>query len=704
MNSGTAHHAAARHGRHHGTPSRSCCALAFLAPLILAGVAAAFPPAPQVLWTFPGINDICTFAWLPDANGDGVPDILVETYDAGAVGDHTYLLSGGDTGTPGVIWSQRPSSGVSNGGGYGDDCLISCPDLSGDGFPDVLLGTAWGNRSVHAFNGLSGDVLWTFDTYTEYESGWIYSVAWLPDRTGDGVPEVAFGAGSDNNLGYLLDGAAGSVLWRFYGSSDAIGVTRVLPDVNGDGVADVIFGGMDYEYHVFCVSGGSTSYGAQIWATDTGNSTHGACVIEDVDLDGIADVVVGNWSAANQVQCLSGVDGHVLWTFDNGSYNYIMRLVNVGDVNQDDYDDVAVGSWDRAVRVVNGKTGDLVWQSWVGTLNGGDCWSVDRVDDLTGDGVAEVVGGSFDYNTYLFDGADGDTLWIFNTGYRLYTVRGVPDISGNGAPDVMAGTQYISAGGLAFALEGRDVLSAAGDLPRVRGQATFAGGNVPQVELAWTCDQELAFRIYRYDTGSGEAQDKSGGRSSGRTYLAEAFASGQLRSREVLQSILAEETPRAELLTPEPVEPVEAGAGLWHYAFTDRLPAGADPGRYLYRLTAVLPDGRELPTGDLTPVAGSGPRLLPQPLIQQAALQPNPFNPRTTVCFTLTREATVSLVIHDLRGRRVASLPPAHCAAGEHRLPLAAVDAEGRSLPAGVYMLVLKADGERRTLRATLVR
>jgi hypothetical protein len=172
----------------------------------------------------------------------------------------------------------------------------------------------------------------------------------------------------------------------------------------------------------------------------------------------------------------------------------------------------------------------------------------------------------------------------------------------------------------------------------------------------------------------------------------------------VLQSILAEETPRAELLTPEPVEPVEAGAGLWHYAFTDRLPAGADPGRYLYRLTAVLPDGRELPTGDLTPVAGSGPRLLPQPLIQQAALQPNPFNPRTTVCFTLTREATVSLVIHDLRGRRVASLPPAHCAAGEHRLPLAAVDAEGRSLPAGVYMLVLKADGERRTLRATLVR
>ena len=136
------------------------CLLLTVPTLLLAGT-------PDLLWTFQGIEDVNAFASVPDANGDGVPDIVVETYDAGADGDHLYLLSGGDSGAPAVIWSVRPVSGASNGGGYGQECLVSCDDLSGDGFPDVLLGTAWGNRSVHALNGLTGAVLWTFDTYNE---------------------------------------------------------------------------------------------------------------------------------------------------------------------------------------------------------------------------------------------------------------------------------------------------------------------------------------------------------------------------------------------------------------------------------------------------------------------------------------------------------------------------------------------------------
>lgn len=122
-------------------------------------------------------------------------------------GDHLYLLSGGQGDPPPLLWSIRPQSGLSDGGGYGDACLETCPDLSGDGFPDVLLGTAWGNRSVHAVDGRTGALLWTFASYLQTSWGWVYDVSWIADRTGDGLPEVACALGSDANCGYLLSGA-----------------------------------------------------------------------------------------------------------------------------------------------------------------------------------------------------------------------------------------------------------------------------------------------------------------------------------------------------------------------------------------------------------------------------------------------------------------------------------------------------------------
>ena len=37
-----------------------------------------------------------------------------------------------------------------------------------------------------------------------------------------------------------------------------------------------------------------------------------------------------------------------------------------------------VGSWENAVQVLDGATGTRVWKRTVGTLNGGDVWTVRR--------------------------------------------------------------------------------------------------------------------------------------------------------------------------------------------------------------------------------------------------------------------------------------------------------------------------------------
>ena len=187
---------------------------------LLALVALAFPPlalaAPgDVMWVFQGIEDINAMVEVPDVDQDGVSEIAVETYDAGAgTGNQLYLLSGGSSGTAAVIWAVRPPGGVSGGGGDGDDCLNGAPDLNGDGFPDLVRGTAWGGRTAYGINARTGAVLWSFDTYVRTPpnpatSGWVYTVHPIPDLNADQVSDVIFGCGSDNTAPTRWTGGPG---------------------------------------------------------------------------------------------------------------------------------------------------------------------------------------------------------------------------------------------------------------------------------------------------------------------------------------------------------------------------------------------------------------------------------------------------------------------------------------------------------------
>jgi hypothetical protein len=85
-------------------------------------------------------------------------------------------------------------------------------------------------------------------------------------------------------------------------------------------------------------------------------------------------------------------------------------------------------------------------------------------------------------------------------------------------------------------------------------------------------------------------------------------------------------------------------------------------------------------------------------------VHPNPFNPATTIRFELEREALVSLVVHDLRGRRVASLPAEWFPSGDSEMRWLARNETGQALSSGVYSLTLMAGGETRSLRAVLVK
>ncbi|MBK7048522.1 MAG: hypothetical protein IPH48_18910 [bacterium] len=83
---------------------------------------------------------------------------------------------------------------------------------------------------------------------------------------------------------------------------------------------------------------------------------------------------------------------------------------------------------------------------------------------------------------------------------------------------------------------------------------------------------------------------------------------------------------------------------------------------------------------------------------------PNPFNPRTTIAFTLPQAGDTMLAVYDLAGRRVATLVEAPLPAGPISLEWDGRDDAGRALPSGVYLVRLRRAQTIQRCQVTLVR
>lgn len=73
-------------------------------------------------------------------------------------------------------------------------------------------------------------------------------------------------------------------------------------------------------------------------------------------------------------------------------------------------------------------------------------------------------------------------------------------------------------------------------------------------------------------------------------------------------------------------------------------------------------------------------------LVADHAAWPSPFNPKTTVGFSLAEASHVRVSVHDLRGRRLSLLADGWREAGRVELNWNATDERGEVLPAGVYL------------------
>jgi len=83
---------------------------------------------------------------------------------------------------------------------------------------------------------------------------------------------------------------------------------------------------------------------------------------------------------------------------------------------------------------------------------------------------------------------------------------------------------------------------------------------------------------------------------------------------------------------------------------------------------------------------------------------PNPFNPLTTISFTVDRARQVRIAVYSLDGRLVAVLADGPYCAGLHTVTWRGKDLAGRDVPAGSYLARMESEGLDEAVKLLLVR
>ncbi|MEZ6195735.1 MAG: integrin alpha [Planctomycetota bacterium] len=342
-----------------------------------------------------------------------------------------------------AVAAQLPRHHETLGTAAGDEFghgLAGIGDVDGDGIPDFAVGGRYADFSfvdagrVSVFSGATGAFLYAVDGDGAGDTlGFV--VSGLGDVDLDGVPDWAAGAPRADAPGKLncgavkvVSGATGAVLYTLHGA--------VAGDEFGTGVSGV----------------------------------------DDLDLDGVPDLLVGAPFAdglttlTGEVRAFSGATGAFLFVLpgvDFGS-GFGYDVTGLGDLNADGYPEIGVGipvaspgglTSAGEVRIYSGIDATL-FRTHAGSAAGDQLGrSVADAGDLDGDGTRDLVTGAMraDPNgdssglVRTYSGATGalmiEVKGDADSDQLGWSVDAAGDVNGDGQLDFVAGARFSDVGG-----------------------------------------------------------------------------------------------------------------------------------------------------------------------------------------------------------------------------------------------------------------
>jgi hypothetical protein len=375
-------------------------------------------------------NSPKAIAAIGDISGDKVSDVIVCSED-----DNIRCFNGNSHNLADVMWEKAIYAGTT----YGQNALAIIDDINGDQYQDVIVGTAWGDRSITAFSGKTGEQIWKHDTHEYGDGGWVYQVDARFDYNSDGVKDILAATGDDaNGTGpkriYCLDALSGEPIWQCYTGGPNFAVVGI-EDMNGDDIPDALAGASnsgETEGKVYGIDGNN---GSIEWTyTPAGSSVWAVEQLKDINGDNIPDVTAGDFSG--HIYYLDATNGNMLKTASVGT-NLILRFEMIEDVNADTHPDLMVANSGSNAVTLSGLDASVLWSHPMPDKP----WNMAGSNDLNGDGIGDVMIGTLYTNNYCFflDGITGSELESINLGTAVDAINSIPDIVGDGSFEMVAG-------------------------------------------------------------------------------------------------------------------------------------------------------------------------------------------------------------------------------------------------------------------------
>ena len=467
-------------------------------------------PIGEIIWQYyitgGSDNSVKAITPIPDINGDGIDDVIVCSEDY-----YVRCFDGGAIGTGVVLWEHFIYSGKL----WCQNELTITEDVDGDGYNDVVVGTPWGDRSIHTISGKTGDEIWKYDTHEGGDGGWVYQVNCSYDYNGDGVIDVLAAAGgtaTGSRKAYCLDGEDGAKIWDCpLGSPKGPGFSIIgIEDFTGDGQPDVLAGASNSAETTGYAYGINGATGSITWTFTAGGSSVWALgQINDITGDGIKDVIIGD-SFTGNIYGLDATTGGMEYSNSLGSAS-ITRFAKLNDVNGDGHPDIVPAhSTIDVTQVIDGQTGSFIWTHPVADQP----WNVARTADISGDGIDDVlVGTLFNSNyCYFLNGVDGSELESVAYGQAVDAIAAIPDIIGDGSMEMVVGGRN---GKVTCFSGGLDALvSDPPEAPSIDGPTIGAVGIEYEYSF-YTTDPDEDDVYYYIEWGDGQVEEWIGSYNSG---------------------------------------------------------------------------------------------------------------------------------------------------------------------------------------------
>jgi len=374
---------------------------------------------------------------IEDVSGDGRGDLIVCSEN-----DIIRCLNGNSSGTADELWQTS----IYSGNVFQQNAISPFIDADGDSFDDFVIGTTGADRSVICLSSKTGENIWKYHTNEYGDGGWVYQVYGDKNFNDDGIHDVLAAVGNDSyNTGpkcvFLIDGSNGQKIWRTPLNGPGFAVIGV-EDFTGDGKVDVIAGasnGDESEGRIFGIDG---SNGQIVWSQDSqGSSVWGLQQLGDINNDGIADVMAGDFNG--YYYFIDAENGNILHQQTIGN-NIILRLLKLDDINEDGFNDILIASSSTQAYLIDGYSSNVIWNKPISDK----AWDMVAANDLNADGLADVMVGTLYQNNYSYflDGSNGQELSKKQAATAIDALASIADVCGDYTMEMVVGDRngYLS--------------------------------------------------------------------------------------------------------------------------------------------------------------------------------------------------------------------------------------------------------------------